>query len=297
VDRKILYVVVGPTAVGKTALAIALARALQTEIVSADSRQVYREMNIGTAKPSLQELTTVKHHFINSHSIHDSYNAGQYARDAYPLILSLFEKYNQLVMVGGSGLYIKAALEGFDEIPEVPGSVREEIEKTYEEKGLSWLQQQMQLHDPELFARIDRQNPHRLIRALEVKLHTGQSIEHFRLKQRKENPFEIRWIGLELDREKLYQRIDARLDSMIEHGLFEEAGKLYPLKHLQALQTVGYQEVFDCIDGLYTKEEAIRLLKRNSRHYAKRQLTWFKRVESVQWFTAGQVDVTKLATP
>jgi tRNA dimethylallyltransferase len=294
VSSNVLYVIVGPTAVGKTALAIELASALGTEIVSADSRQIYREMTIGTAKPSSEELKRVKHHFIDTHSVTADYSAGEYAREAYPLILSLFERYRSLVMVGGSGLYIKATLEGFDDIPEVPESVRQAIEESYKEKGLPWLQEQMQRHDLQLYHRIDQQNPHRLIRALEVKWHTGKSIDEFRSNKAKENPFTVRWIGLEVERDKLYQRIDARMDTMIEAGLFEEAKKLYPWKHLKALQTVGYQEIFDYMDGMYDRDEAIRLLKRNSRHYAKRQLTWFKRMKQINWFEASTFRVNTI---
>lgn len=287
VPQKTLYVLVGPTAVGKTALALALAKDLKTEIISADSRQIYREMLLGTAKPSEQELTEVKHHFINSHSIEEEYNAGQYERDAEDLLSSLFEHHHTLVLVGGSGLYIKAVLEGFDSIPEVPLEVREHLEEQFEGKGLAWLQQELELHDPDLFEGIDQQNPHRLIRALEVKLHTGQSIQSFRGLKKKQHNFSVVKVGLELERELLYQRIDSRMDAMIAQGLFEEAKNLYPKRHLNALQTVGYQEIFDFMDGKYGRDEAIRLLKRNSRRYAKRQLTWFKRDEEIHWLDAS----------
>lgn len=278
----------GPTAVGKTALAIALAKQLKTEIISADSRQIYREMLLGTAKPSEEELAQAKHHFINSHSIEEEYNAGQYERDVEERLTQLFERYPTLVLVGGSGLYIKAALEGFDSIPEIPEEVRANLEEQYEEKGLAWLQQELEAHDPDLFEGIDQQNPHRLIRALEVKLHTGQSIQNFRGIKKKEHSFRIVKIGLELEREVLYQRIDSRMDAMIEQGLFEEAKNLFSKRELNALQTVGYQEIFDFMEGKYDKEEAIRLLKRNSRRYAKRQLTWFKRDGEITWLDASE---------
>ena len=272
---------------GKTALAIALAKQLKTEIISADSRQIYREMTLGTAKPSDAELAEVPHHFINSHSIEEEYNAGQYERDAQALLETLFKKHDCLVMVGGSGLYIKGVLEGFDTIPEVPDEIRESLEEQFEQKGLAWLQQELELHDPDLFEGIDQQNPHRLIRALEVKLHTGQSIQSFRGLKKKEHDFRVVKVGLELDRESLYKRIDMRMDSMIAQGLFEEAQRLYPKRELNALQTVGYQEIFDFIEGKYDKNEAIRLLKRNSRRYAKRQLTWFKRDGEITWLSPG----------
>lgn len=293
--EKTLYVIVGPTAVGKTAFAMALAKKLLTEIVSADSRQIYKEMTIGTAKPTETELQEVRHHFINSHSIEEEYSAGQYERDVHTVLHSLFEKFDKLAMVGGSGLYIKAALEGFDDIPEVPETVREELEEQFEQKGLEWLQAELQTHDPDLFEGIDQQNPHRLIRALEVKLHTGQSIQSFRGIKKKQHPFTVVKIGLELDRHMLYQRIDTRMDAMIQDGLFEEAKELYGQKHRNALQTVGYQEIFDWMDGKYSREEAIRLLKRNSRRYAKRQVTWFKRDAEITWLDAS-VPVDELIT-
>jgi tRNA dimethylallyltransferase len=287
VVRKKLYVIVGPTAVGKTALAILLAKKLGSEIMSADSRQIYREMTIGTAVPSSQELAAVKHHFIHSHSVTDEYNAGQYEREAYALIESLFKQHTALVLVGGSGLYVKALLDGFDDIPEVPDDVREAIELQYQKQGLGWLQTELQTLDPDLFEGIDQQNPHRLIRALEIRKYTGQSIREFRGGKKKQHAFDVVKIGLEMDRQTLYARIDARVDAMIEAGLLEEVKRLYPLKHLNALQTVGYQEVFDWMDNNTDQEEAIRLLKRNSRRYAKRQLTWFKRDAEIEWFDAS----------
>jgi tRNA dimethylallyltransferase len=286
--QKKLFVIVGPTAVGKTALSIALAKHLRTEIVSADSRQVYREMELGTAKPNAAELNEVRHHFINSHSIHQDFNAGQYEREAYPVLESLFKTHNTVVMVGGSGLYIKAVLDGFDEIPEVPADIREAIERQYAEQGIGWLQAELSRLDPDLYKTIDQQNPHRLIRALEVSMFTGQSIQYFRGKVKREHNFGVEKIGLELEREHLYERINQRMDMMIAQGLFEEAEKLFPLRHLNALQTVGYQEIFGFLEGKYDREEAVRLLKQHSRQYAKRQLTWFKRDQGVRWLKADQ---------
>jgi len=270
--------------VGKTAVAIQLAKRFQTEIISADSRQIFRELNIGTAKPDEEELAMVHHHFINSHSIHETYDAAQYGRDALELIHRLFEHQNFLILCGGSGLYINAVLEGFDDIPEVPDSIREELAEGFERNGLAWLQEKMIELDPEHFREIDQQNPHRLMRALEVKIGTGSSIGSFRKKQKREHPFHIHKVGLELPREELYERIDSRMDKMIADGLFEEAQQLFPFRNHNALQTVGYQEIFDFMEGKYDRDEAIRLLKRNSRRYAKRQLTWFKRDEEMQWF-------------
>jgi len=288
-DKKKLVVVAGPTAVGKTATAIALAQRLGSEILSADSRQIFKELTIGTAKPDAAELAAAPHHFINSHSIHEAYDAAQYGRDALACVHKLFETHDTLILCGGSGLYVKAVLEGFDDIPEVPDEVREALNREYEANGLVWLQERMAALDPEHYATLDQQNPHRLLRALEVKLGTGQSIASFRGKNTLVHPFQVVRIGLELPREVLYDRIDRRMDRMIAHGLFEEAEVLYPYRAHQALQTVGYQEIFDFIDGQYDKEEAIRLLKRNSRRYAKRQLTWFKRDAAMRWFAPDDV--------
>ncbi|HYF66858.1 MAG TPA: tRNA (adenosine(37)-N6)-dimethylallyltransferase MiaA [Ohtaekwangia sp.] len=288
--NKKLIVVTGPTAVGKTSVAIALARYFGAEIVSADSRQFFKELNIGTAKPDDTELAAAPHHFINSHSIHDDYDAAQFGNDALKLIHALFDRFDYVVLCGGSGLYIKAVLEGFDEIPAIDSGVRREIMALYEAQGISWLQAQMKENDPEYYATLDQQNPHRLIRALEVKKGTGFSIAAFRKNNILQHPFGVVKIGLELPREVLYQRIDERMDEMIAQGLFNEAENLYPFKDHNALQTVGYKEIFDFLDGAYSKEEAIRLLKRNSRRYAKRQLTWFKRDTETTWFNPGDVN-------
>lgn len=288
--NKKLIVVTGPTAVGKTSVAIALAQFFGAEIVSADSRQFFKELTIGTAKPDLTELAAVPHHFIDSHSIHEDYDAAQFGNDALKLIHALFNRFDYVVLCGGSGLYIKAVLEGFDEIPAVHPGVRREIMALYEAEGITWLQAQMKAHDPEYYATVDQQNPHRLIRALEVKKGTGLSIASFRKNNILQHPFGVVKIGLELPRDVLYQRIDERMDNMIAKGLFEEAEKLYPFKNHNALQTVGYQEIFDFLDGAYSKDEAIRLLKRNSRRYAKRQLTWFKRDNETTWFNPGDVN-------
>ena len=283
-SQKKLIVIVGPTAVGKTATAIRVARHFKTEIISADSRQIFKELTIGTAKPSEEELKMVPHHFINSLSIHSDYDAAAYGEEALALILKLFEQHNYLVVCGGSGLYVKALLEGFDDIPEVSDEVRDQIIEEFENKGLLWLQNKMRELDPEHFKRLDQKNPVRLMRALEVKIATGKSISDYQLATKKQHPFKIVKIGLELERAELYKRIDQRMDNMITEGLFEEAQSLYAYKNHNALQTVGYREIFDYLDGQYDREEAIRLLKRNTRRYAKRQLTWFKRDEEVTWF-------------
>lgn len=286
---KKLIVIVGPTAAGKTALAIQVAKHVHAEIISADSRQIYRELTIGTAKPNEAELREVPHHFIDSHSIADDYDAARFGEEALLKIYSLFERYDYVVVCGGSGLYIKALLEGFDDIPEVPDEIRDQLIEEFENNGMLWLQNRMRELDPEHFKKIDQKNPMRLMRALEVKLATGKSISEFQKQTTKELPFKVIRIGVEVERARLYERIDKRMDDMIAEGLFEEAKGLYAYRHKNALQTVGYQEIFGFIDGQYDREEAVRLLKRNSRRYAKRQLTWFKRDEQIRWFKPDDV--------
>jgi tRNA dimethylallyltransferase len=288
--RRQLIVVIGPTAVGKTAVSIQLAKHFKTEIISADSRQIFREMTVGTAKPDAAELSAVRHHFINSHSIVEDYDAARYGEDALQCIHELLEKVDRVILCGGSGLYVKAVTDGFDDIPEIDPAIRASLIAQYESNGLGWLQDQLRSKDPEMFEAIDQKNPHRLIRALEVKTGTGQSILSFRRNSRHQHDFQIIKVGLELPRDELYARIDQRMDDMIEGGLFEEAKELYPFRLHNALQTVGYQEIFDFMDDLYDRSEAIRLLKRNSRRYAKRQLTWFKKDHGVQWFHPGDLN-------
>lgn len=290
-SQKTLIVIVGPTAVGKTGLALQLAEHFKTEIISADSRQIYKELTIGTAKPTQAELSQVQHHFIDSYSIHEDYDANRFGEEALALVHKLFERHDYLIVCGGSGLYIKALLDGFDDIPEVGDEVRDQLIEEFENKGLLWLQNKMREIDPEHFKTIDQKNPVRLMRALEVKLATGKSIASFRTASKKEHPFRVVKIGLELERVELYKRIDERMDNMIQQGLFEEATELSSYKDLNALQTVGYREIFDYLDKQYDKEEAVRLLKRNSRRYAKRQLTWFKRDEEIAWFKSTELDI------
>jgi tRNA dimethylallyltransferase len=287
---KTLIVIAGPTAVGKSSLAIELAKKFETEIISADSRQFFRQLNIGTAKPAEKELLEVKHHFINSLSITEEYDAAQFGRDALETIHEAFQHHHVVILCGGSGLYIQAVTDGFDDIPEVPDEIRQSLNEKFVEGGLPWLQEKMRELDPELFEKIDQQNPQRLMRALEVHMATGVSIATFRKKQKHNHQFKIIKIGLELSRDRLYARIDERMDSMITNGLFAEAKELYQFKNHHALQTVGYQEIFDFMDGLYDRDEAIRLLKRNSRRYAKRQLTWFKRDMDIKWFSPEDID-------
>lgn len=288
-DKK-LIVVAGPTAVGKTAVAVKLALHYQTEILSADARQVYKELEKGTAKPNRQELAAVKHHFVDSVSIHEPFNAGMYGEQARHVLERLFENHRHVVISGGSGLYIRAALEGFDSIPEVPAEVRASVTSEFQEKGLAWLQESVATGDPMYFESVDRQNPQRLMRALEVIRHTGVPFSDFHGRNKIILPYTVVKVALKMDRDMLYQRIDDRMEAMISDGLFEEAAGLFPLRHLPALQTVGYQEIFGWLEGLYDRDEAIRLLKRNSRRYAKRQLTWFGSEADYTWFAPEDID-------
>ncbi len=283
-STKNLIVIVGPTAVGKTGLAIKLAEFYKTEIISADSRQIYKELEIGTAKPSINELLQVKHHFINTKSVEEEYDAGTFGREAREVIDELFKTHDQVLMCGGSGLYIKSVLEGFDELPDVPAAIRIRILEEYGLKGLGWLQEEVASQDPDYFEVVDRQNPQRLMRSLEIIRSTGKAFSGFHKKKKIDLPFRVVKIGLELGRLELYEQIDKRMDSMVEKGLFDEAEKFFTLRHLNALQTVGYLEAFGFFEGIYDREEAIRLMKRNSRRYAKRQLTWFRKDREIRWF-------------
>jgi tRNA dimethylallyltransferase len=288
-ESKILIVIVGPTAVGKTALSIELAKQFETEIISADSRQVFREMELGTAKPNDQDLQTIPHHFVNSHSIHDSFNAADFEKEALIKLNSIFEKHQVAVVVGGSGLYVDALCKGMDNIPAVDPQVRYNLNKQLENLGLQTLQDQLKQLDPRYYSEVDLNNPQRVVRALEVCIGTGRPYSSLRQQTIAERPFKIVKIGLKLDREILYKRIDERMEKMIADGLFQEAESLFPLRHLNALQTVGYTEIFDFLEGRTDKGEAIRLLKRNSRRYAKRQLTWFNRDKEIYWFEPSQL--------
>lgn len=285
-----LLVITGPTAVGKTDLCVRLARHLGTEIVSADSRQFFRELSIGTAKPTSEEMQGVPHHFIDSHSIREEYNAGRFEQDALALLDELFRHHRVVILTGGSGLYLQAVTEGFDDMPAAPPAVREQLHRELAARGLEPLVQELAHLDPETHARIDRQNPQRVLRALEITRSTGQPFSSFQgVKKAAERPFRIRKIALTREREELYQRIDQRMDQMLATGLEAEARSLYPFRHHNALQTVGYQELFAYFEGEYDYEEAVRLLKRNSRRYAKRQLTWLRRDPAYQWLHPEEV--------
>ena len=245
-------------------------------------------MNLGTAKPSQEELDQVPHHLIDSHSIFEEYDVKQYESDVLGILDKLYQKSNMVLLTGGSGMYADIITQGMDSIPDISPEIREEVIRLYQQNGLEWLQNQVLIHDPIYFAQVDRQNPQRLMRALEVCLGTQQPYSNFRQKKKVERPFVSIKIGLDRDREELYQRIDDRMDQMIEKGLFEEAESLFPYRNLNALQTVGYTEIFDFMEGVYDRVEAIRLLKRNSRRYAKRQMTWFRKDPEIQWFHPDQ---------
>lgn len=283
--NKTCVIISGPTAVGKTSLAIRVAQHFNTEIISADSRQCFRELNIGVAKPTQDQLNAVKHHFISSHSIHDEVNAATFEQFALSAIQSIFEQNDIAVMTGGTGLYIKAFCEGIDTIPAVLPGIREAIMAELERSGLPWLQQQVQQEDPQYYATGEIQNPQRLARALEVIRSTGKSIRSFQHGVKTTRHFRIISTALELPGEQLHANISHRVDDMLRQGLVEEVKALLPARNLNALQTVGYTEIFDYLDGKQTLEEAVELIKKNTRQYAKRQMTWFRRDTNIKWFS------------
>lgn len=285
---KTLFVIAGPTAVGKTAVAIALAKQLGTEIISADSRQCYKGMTIGTAKPTAEELAQVRHHFIDCLDIGTHFTAADYETFAMNTLTDIFEKYDTAVVCGGTGLYIQALCTGLDEMPEVDKSIVSEAEALYEKFGIGWLQQAVASEDPNFFTAGEVHNPARLLRALSFVRATGKSITEFRTGTGKKRPFDIIKIGLELPREVLYARINTRVDQMIAHGLLDEVKSLLPHRHLKNLNTVGYSELFDYLDGKYSLAEAIEKIKQHTRNYAKRQLTWFRKDKEFVWMNAGE---------
>jgi tRNA dimethylallyltransferase len=281
--NKTCIIIVGPTAVGKTVLAVQLAQYLSTQIISADSRQCFKELNIGVAKPSAEELQSVQHHFISSHSIKEEVNAVVFEQYALQKGKEIFNNNDIAVMVGGTGLYIKAFCEGIDEVPAVNPEIRNKIITDYGTNGIGWLQKTVQENDPVYFAKGEIKNPQRLMRALEVKLSTGESIIEFQSKNKKKRDFDIIKIGLQLPKEQLHYNINYRVDAMIQAGQIEEANNLLPYQHLNALQTVGYKELFEYFDNTLSLEQAIEKIKINTRHYAKRQLTWFKKDRDIKW--------------
>jgi len=285
--KKTLIVIAGPTASGKTALAIELAQHYKTVILSADSRQFYREMSIGTAKPNADELAAAQHYFINSHSITDTYSVGDFEKDALALLEQLFNQHDVVILAGGSGLYIKAICEGFDELPTADAATRDHLNRELTEKGLEHIQDKLKVADPEYYNEVDLNNPQRIIRALEVFETTGRPFSSYRKSTQNKRPFNVLKFGLSMPREILYDRINQRVDIMVENGLVDEVKSLLPYRHLNALNTVGYSEIFDYLDGKTDLNRAIELIKQNTRHFAKRQMTWFNKDKEMIWVEAG----------
>ncbi len=283
-----LVVITGPTAVGKTALTIELASHYHTPVINADSRQIYRELRIGTAAPSEEQLQQAKHYFVGNKSIHDYYNASMYEQDVLEILKE--EPSDTNILSGGSMMYIDAVCNGIDDIPTVREDIREEMKRRYEEEGLEALCEDLRRLDPEHYAIVDRQNYRRVIHALEICYQTGRTYTSFRTQSKKERPFRIVKIGLNRDRDELYNRINARVDAMMVQGLLHEAESLYDQRQLNALNTVGYKEMFDYMDGRWSLDEAVERMKGNTRRYARKQLTWFKRDEEVRWFHPDQMD-------
>lgn len=289
-QKRYLIVIGGPTAIGKTSVAIRVANYFGIEIISADSRQFYKEMTIGTAKPTVRELAQAPHHFINTLSIQDAYSVGDYEREVLEKLDILLEGYEAAILTGGSGLFIRAICEGLDEFPDVPDVIRDKWTTQIDTQGIESLQLALKAQDPLYYEQVDINNPRRLIRALSVIEVSGQPFSKFRNQAPKERPFEIIPILLEMERPELYERINRRVDIMMEEGLLEEARKLFPFRHLNALQTVGYEELFNHFEGKISLDEAVELIKRNSRRYAKRQMTWFRKKPHWQRFDAKDVE-------
>lgn len=289
---KTLIVIVGPTASGKTALGIELAKRLNTEIISADSRQFYREMSVGTAKPTPQELNQAKHHFIDSHSITENFSVGDFEKQGLVLLETIFKTHDTAILVGGSGLYIKAICEGFDELPTASPEIRNKLNQEFADKGIAWLQSKLEEADPAYYQRVDINNPQRIIRALEVFESTGVPFSSYHKSATVLRPFRCVKVGVDFPREALYQRINQRVDDMIKQGLIEEVRSLLPYRHLNALNTVGYSELFDYFDGKTGLETTISLIRQNTRRFAKRQLTWFRKDGDIHWLPAGDPDMT-----
>jgi tRNA dimethylallyltransferase len=281
---KTLITIVGPTAIGKTALSIELANHFNADIISCDSRQFYKEMSIGTAVPETEELAAALHHFIQNKSIFEEYNVGQFERDTLETLAVLFSKNPIQLMVGGSGLYVNAVLNGLDDFPDVDPSIREKLKQDLQENGIDYLQSQLKTLDIESFETIAIDNPQRIMRALEICLGTQKPYSSFKNKQKQARDFHTILIGLTAERAEIYNRINQRVDIMMQKGLLEEAKKLYPYKNLNALQTVGYRELFDHFDGKISLEFAIDEIKKNTRRFAKRQLTWFRKDDRILWF-------------
>ena len=284
---KTLVLILGPTGVGKTELSLRVAEHYGCPILNCDSRQVFKSIPIGTAAPTKDELSRVKHYFIATRELEEDYNAGQYERDALRVLEDLFRTHEVVVMTGGSMLYADAVCYGLDELPAVPAAIRRSVQESYEKHGLTWLQAEVQRLDPNYWEEVDQQNPARLAHCVELSLTTGKPYSSLRTNTRVQRPFRIVKVALERPREELYDRINRRVFQMIEDGLVEEARSVYPKRHLNSLQTVGYRELFACFDGEYDLNRAIELIQQNTRHYAKRQMTWFRRDEDIHWLKAN----------
>ena len=289
-STKTLIVVVGATGSGKTDLSLRLATHFSAPILSTDSRQVYRGIPIGTAQPTAEQLAAVEHHFIASHELTDNFNCGEYETQALARLEELFRKHDYVVAVGGSGLYIQALCEGMDDLPQADEELRKTLSERLKSEGIESLLADLQRLDPTYYEQIDRQNPSRVLRAVEVCLQTGQPYSSLRTGEKRKRDFRIVKVGIDWERETLYDRINRRVDIMVDEGLEAEARAVYHLRHLNSLQTVGYREMFEYFDGTITREEAIELIKRNSRRYAKRQMTWFRRDEEIRWFSPEEFD-------
>lgn len=282
-SKKTLHIVAGPTASGKTSFAIELAKDLQTEIVSADSRQIFKEMNIGVARPSFEELKSVKHHLIATWSIKEKYNVARYEKEALEVINSLFERYENLVLVGGSGLYIDAIIKGIDYMPDISERTKNSLQQLYENGGITALQKELKKSDPEYYDIVDKQNPRRLQRALEVCLESNKPFSYYRKENKKQRDFEVNFLAIRRKREDLINRINQRVDFMMEEGLLHEVEALRKYSDLIALNTVGYKEIFEYLDNKTTLSQAVELIKIHTRQYAKRQMTWFNKKENIHW--------------
>jgi tRNA dimethylallyltransferase len=281
---KKLVVILGPTGIGKTDLSIDIAKKFNTEIISSDSRQVYKELKIGTAVPTDDQLKKRKHHFIGNKSIYDYYNASMFEEEVLETLKKLFVSLDYVVMTGGSGMYINAVCDGIDYLPTIDQKLRDDLIKKHEEEGIESIRLQLKILDPVSYNRIDLKNPKRMLKALEVSIQTGKPYSSFLLETKKNRDFNIIKIGLQRDRDELYERINIRVDQMVDEGLIEEARRFYKDRHLNSLNTVGYKELFESFADNITQEKAIELIKRNSRHYAKRQISWFSRDKEIVWF-------------
>ena len=286
--KNTVIIIVGPTASGKTGLAVKLAQYLNTEIISADSRQCFKELNIGVAKPSIAELTLTRHHFISSHSIHNEVNTKVFEEYALSKTAAVFTRSPYVIMAGGTGLYVKAFCDGIDKVPDIPPAIRDSISSQYQQYGIDWLVQQVQKADAEYWSTNPVVNPQRLSRALEVKLHTGRSILHFHQALKSERPFNIIKIGINLPKPDLHSNIDNRVDQMMKDGLLNEAENLNNFRNLNALQTVGYKELFEYFDDAIIYDEAVSNIKLHTRQYAKRQLTWFRKDPNINWISSSE---------